>query len=126
MSALLRRRLSRWFPPSTSEAEQSNFNWLATKVGYKDTVVNKAANVKNSQFAQPLFEFSGARRLRRDPYIKNITQLFGDRMMIANATGCSSIYGASFPASPYCTNAQGHGPALQNSSSRTTPSSVLE
>ena len=97
-------------------SEQDNFNWLATKVGYKDTVVNKAANVKNSQFAQPLFEFSGAcAGCGETPYIKNITQLFGDRMMIANATGCSSIYGASFPASPYCTNAQGHGPAWQNS-----------
>ena len=96
--------------------EQKNFNWLSSKVGYKENVVNKAANVKNSQFAQPLFEFSGAcAGCGETPYIKNITQLFGDRMMIANATGCSSIYGASFPASPYCTNAKGHGPAWQNS-----------
>ena len=96
--------------------EQKNFNWLSSKVGYKENVVNKAANVKNSQFAQPLFEFSGAcAGCGETPYIKNITQLFGDRMMIANATGYSSIYGASFPASPYCTNAKGHGPAWQNS-----------
>ena len=72
--------------------------------------------MKNSQFAQPLFEFSGAcAGCGETPYIKGITQLFGDRMMIANATGCSSIYGASFPASPYCTDAHGHGPAWQNS-----------
>ncbi len=98
------------------QQEQKNFNWLVSKVGYKDNVVNKAANVKNSQFAQPLFEFSGAcAGCGETPYIKNITQLFGDRMMIANATGCSSIYGASFPASPYCTDSKGHGPAWQNS-----------
>ncbi|MBR6865482.1 MAG: pyruvate:ferredoxin (flavodoxin) oxidoreductase, partial [Bacteroidales bacterium] len=78
--------------------------------------VNKFANMKNSQFAQPLFEFSGAcAGCGETPNIKTITQLFGDHMMIANATGCSSIYGASFPASPYCTNSQGHGPAWQNS-----------
>ena len=72
--------------------------------------------MKNSQFAQPLFEFSGAcAGCGETPNIKTITQLFGDHMMVANATGCSSIYGASFPASPYCTNAQGHGPAWANS-----------
>jgi pyruvate-ferredoxin/flavodoxin oxidoreductase len=96
--------------------EQKNFDYLNTKVGYKDTVLNKMQSVKNSQFSQPLFEFSGAcAGCGETPYIKNITQLFGDHMMIANATGCSSIYGASFPASPYCTNAQGHGPSWQNS-----------
>ena len=98
------------------QQEQTNFDYLNSKVGYKDTVVNKTANLKNAQFAQPLFEFSGAcAGCGETPYIKNITQLFGDRMMIANATGCSSIYGASFPASPYCTDAKGHGPAWQNS-----------
>ena len=103
-------------PYEGQEAEQENYNWLNTKIGYKENVVNKAANVKNAQFAQPLFEFSGAcAGCGETPYIKNITQLFGDHMMIANATGCSSIYGASFPASPYCTNNQGHGPAWQNS-----------
>ena len=96
-------------------AEQASFDWLNSKVGYKQYVDPKA-NMKNAQFAQPLFEFSGAcAGCGETPYIKNITQLFGDHMMIANATGCSSIYGASFPASPYCTNAQGHGPAWQNS-----------
>lgn len=100
----------------TQEHEQANFDYLHSHVGYKDTVQNKFQNVKNAQFSQPLFEFSGAcAGCGETPYIKTITQLFGDHMMIANATGCSSIYGASFPASPYCTNAQGHGPSWANS-----------
>ena len=95
--------------------EQANYDYLNAKVGYK-TILDPKANMKAAQFAQPLFEFSGAcAGCGETPYIKNITQLFGDHMMIANATGCSSIYGASFPASPYCTNAKGHGPAWQNS-----------
>ena len=99
-----------------NKSEQASFDYLNSKVGYKEDIFNKAANMKNSQFAQPLFEFSGAcAGCGETPYIKNITQLFGDHMMIANATGCSSIYGASFPASPYCTNAKGHGPAWANS-----------
>ncbi|RLB89033.1 MAG: pyruvate:ferredoxin (flavodoxin) oxidoreductase, partial [Deltaproteobacteria bacterium] len=72
--------------------------------------------VKGSQFRQPLFEFSGAcPGCGETPYIKLITQLFGDRMMIANATGCSSIYGGSAPSCPYTVNADGHGPAWANS-----------
>lgn len=72
--------------------------------------------VKGSQFEKPLFEFSGAcAGCGETPYAKVITQLFGDRMMIANATGCSSIWGASMPASPYTTNQQGCGPAWANS-----------
>ena len=103
-------------PFEAESSEQAVFNWLNTKVGYKAEAVNKFQSVKNAQFAQPLFEFSGAcAGCGETPYIKNITQLFGDHMMIANATGCSSIYGASFPASPYCTDAKGHGPAWQNS-----------
>ncbi len=95
--------------------EQAQFDWLSSKVGYK-TPLDPKSNMKAAQFSQPLFEYSGAcAGCGETPYIKNITQLFGDHMMIANATGCSSIYGASFPASPYCTNAQGHGPAWQNS-----------
>ena len=102
-------------PYMDNTAEQDNFDYLNTKVGYK-TVGDPKANMKNSQFAQPLFEFSGAcAGCGETPYIKNITQLFGDHMMIANATGCSSIYGASFPSSPYCTDAHGHGPAWANS-----------
>ena len=96
--------------------EQANFDHLHAHVGYKDTVQNKMGNFKNSQFSQPLFEFSGAcAGCGETPYIKTITQLFGDHMMIANATGCSSIYGASFPASPYCKDANGHGPVFANS-----------
>ncbi len=74
------------------------------------------SSVKGSQFRQPLFEFSGAcPGCGETPYIKLITQLFGDRMLIANATGCSSIYGGSAPSSPYCVNEEGHGPAWANS-----------
>ena len=103
-------------PLQSQEAEQKNFDYLHSHIGYKDNVQPKAGNIKNAQFAQPLFEFSGAcAGCGETPYIKTITQLYGDHMMIANATGCSSIYGASFPASPYCKNADGHGPAWANS-----------
>ena len=102
-------------PYIDNTAEQDNFDFLNSKIGYK-RVFDPKSNMKNAQFAQPLFEFSGAcAGCGETPYIKNITQLYGDHMMIANATGCSSIYGASFPASPYCTDAHGHGPAWQNS-----------
>ena len=100
----------------SQRAEQAHFDYLHANVGYKEDVAPKTQNVKNSQFAQPLFEFSGAcAGCGETPYIKAITQLFGDRMMIANATGCSSIYSAAFPSSPFCKNAEGHGPAWQNS-----------
>ena len=103
-------------PLQSQEAEQKNFDWLHSHIGYKDNVQPKAQNLKNAQFAQPLFEFSGAcAGCGETPYIKTITQLFGDHMMIANATGCSSIYGASFPAAPYCKDANGHGPSWANS-----------
>ncbi len=95
--------------------EAERFAYMHDKVGYK-TVVDKTRSVKNSQFAQPLFEFSGAcAGCGETPYIKAITQLFGDHMNIANATGCSSIYGGSAPSSPYCTDKNGHGPAWANS-----------
>ena len=113
---LAKEKAIKMVPYDTQVAEQANFDYLNSKVGYKEDIVSKSANVKNSQFAQPLFEFSGAcAGCGETPYIKAITQLFGDHMMVANATGCSSIYGASFPASPYCTDAQGHGPAWANS-----------
>lgn len=96
--------------------EDDNWNFMVKNVTYKDNIVPKDKSVKNSQFAQPLFEFSGAcAGCGETPYIKLITQLFGERMMVANATGCSSIYGGSAPSTPYCTNAQGHGPAWANS-----------
>ena len=81
----------------------------------KDHLVEKT-NAKNSQFAKPLFEFSGAcAGCGETPYVKLVTQLFGERMVIANATGCSSIYSGSFPSTPYTTNAEGRGPAWANS-----------
>jgi pyruvate-ferredoxin/flavodoxin oxidoreductase len=88
---------------------------FSTKLPILDDVM-PATSVKGSQFRQPLFEFSGAcPGCGETPYIKVITQLFGDRMLIANATGCSSIYGGSAPSCPYTVNAEGHGPAWANS-----------
>ncbi|MGD0583536.1 MAG: pyruvate:ferredoxin (flavodoxin) oxidoreductase [Bacteroidales bacterium] len=103
-------------PFETQLAEGERWTYMHEKVGYKDTVVDKFVNVKNSQFSQPLFEFSGAcAGCGETPYIKAITQLFGDRMIISNATGCSSIYGGSAPSMPYTANKKGHGPAWANS-----------
>ncbi len=104
--------------PMESQMEQAaNWDYAQKMVAYKDNLINKFANVKNSQFSQPLFEFSGAcAGCGETPYLKCITQLFGEQMMIANATGCSSIYGASAPATPYCRNYRsGYGPAWANS-----------
>ncbi|MCD4774309.1 MAG: pyruvate:ferredoxin (flavodoxin) oxidoreductase [Bacteroidales bacterium] len=97
--------------------EVDRWNYMHEKVGYKDDVVPKDKTVKNSQFAQPLFEFSGAcAGCGETPYIKILTQLFGERMMISNATGCSSIYGGAAPSTPYCPSLKnGHGPAWANS-----------
>jgi pyruvate-ferredoxin/flavodoxin oxidoreductase len=97
--------------------EQTRFDYLDKVVGYKDQVADKYRSVKNSQFAQPLFEFSGAcTGCGETPYIKNITQLFGERMIVANATGCSSIYGGSAPSTPYTANYKsGKGVAWANS-----------
>lgn len=103
-------------PLASQMKETENWNYLVKNVSYKDTVVDKHKTVKNSQFAQPLFEFSGAcAGCGETPYVKLITQLFGDRMIIANATGCSSIYGGSAPSTPYTVNAEGKGPAWANS-----------
>jgi len=95
--------------------EQANYDYMHSKVGYKE-VVDKTQNVKNIGFAQPLFEFSGAcAGCGETPYLKTISQLFGDRMMVSNATGCTSIYSAAYGSAPYCKNAAGHGPAWDNS-----------
>jgi pyruvate-ferredoxin/flavodoxin oxidoreductase len=103
-------------PLETQLAEAERWTYMHEKVGYKDNIVDKFVNVKNSQFAQPLFEFSGAcAGCGETPYIKAITQLFGDRMIVSNATGCSSIYGGSAPSTPYTHNKAGHGPAWANS-----------
>ncbi|MCD4832375.1 MAG: pyruvate:ferredoxin (flavodoxin) oxidoreductase [Bacteroidales bacterium] len=103
-------------PLDSQLVEDERWDYMHNKVGYKDTILPKEKSIKNSQFAQPLFEFSGAcAGCGETPYIKAITQLFGDRMMVANATGCSSIYGGSAPSTPYCTNSEGKGPAWANS-----------
>jgi pyruvate-ferredoxin/flavodoxin oxidoreductase len=104
-------------PLGTQQAEIARWNYMDQNVTVKEKVVDKFQSVKNSQFAQPLFEFSGAcAGCGETPYIKLITQLFGERMMVANATGCSSIYGGSAPSTPYCKNKEtGHGPAWANS-----------
>ena len=93
-----------------------NANWnFALELPTLDLPVKKAS-VKGSQYLQPLFEFSGAcAGCGETPYVKLVTQLFGDRMIVANATGCSSIYGGSAPTCPYTVNKQGHGPAWANS-----------
>ncbi|MBQ9586046.1 MAG: pyruvate:ferredoxin (flavodoxin) oxidoreductase [Muribaculaceae bacterium] len=95
---------------------QKLWDYCVANVTSKQDLVDIKNNVKNSQFATPLFEFSGAcSGCGETPYVKLISQLFGDREMVANATGCSSIYSASVPSSPYTTNEKGHGPAWANS-----------
>ncbi len=102
--------------PMHTIVKEENENWnAALKLEKKAVDVNKAS-IKGSQFLQPLFEFSGAcAGCGETPYIKLITQLYGDRMIVANATGCSSIYGGSAPTCPYTVNEKGHGPAWSNS-----------
>ena len=96
--------------------EAKTWEYLVHNVASKQDLVDIKQSPKNSQFAQPLFEFSGAcSGCGETPYVKLISQLFGDRQMIANATGCSSIYSASIPSTPYTTNAKGQGPAFDNS-----------
>ena len=96
--------------------EAANWEYLVHNVASKQDLVDIKQSPKNSQFAQPLFEFSGAcSGCGETPYVKLISQLFGDRQMIANATGCSSIYSASIPSTPYTKNAKGQGPAFDNS-----------
>ena len=100
---------------SQTEVQIPNWNFAVENVSYKDTIMDKFS-VKGSQFSQPLLEFSGAcAGCGETPYIKAITQLYGDRMMIANATGCTSIWGGSSPSMPYCKNAEGKGPVFCNS-----------
>ena len=103
-------------PLETQMAEQENWDYCVKKVTSKQDLVDVKLNPKNSQFATPLFEFSGAcSGCGETPYVKLVSQLFGDRQMIANATGCSSIYSGSIPSTPYTTNAKGQGPAWANS-----------
>ena len=103
--------------PIAEEVEEgvSNWKYASEKVTIKDGLMDKIS-VKGSQFCKPYFEFSGAcAGCGETAYVKTVTQLFGDRMMIANATGCSSIWGASAPSTPYTTDANGRGPSWANS-----------
>jgi pyruvate-ferredoxin/flavodoxin oxidoreductase len=103
-------------PLESQEDEIGRWEYITKNVTYKDTLLPKDAAIKNTQFAQPLFEFSGAcAGCGETPYIKLVTQLFGDRMIVANATGCSSIYGGSAPSTPYTVNSVGKGVAWANS-----------
>ena len=106
------------FNPDAEEMKKEAANWeyLVKNVKTKQDLVDIKQSPKNSQFATPLFEFSGAcSGCGETPYVKLISQLFGDREMIANATGCSSIYSASIPSTPYTMNEKGQGPAFDNS-----------
>ena len=98
-------------PLESQVKEAENWTYAVETVSIKEDAVSDK-NVKASQFAKPYFEFSGAcAGCGETPYIKLVTQLFGDRMYITNASGCSSAYGGSTPSSPYCTDKQGRGPA---------------
>ncbi|SHI58114.1 pyruvate-ferredoxin/flavodoxin oxidoreductase [Clostridium amylolyticum] len=102
-------------PQESQHVEIPNWEFATEKVAPKQNPMNKLT-LKGSQFEQPLLEFSGAcAGCGETPYAKLVTQLFGDRMMVANATGCSSIWGGSAPSTPYTRNAQGRGPAWANS-----------
>jgi len=103
-------------PLETQLGVQAEWDYCVANVASKQHLVDVKANVKNSQFATPLFEFSGAcSGCGETPYVKLISQLYGDHEMVANATGCSSIYSGSVPSTPYTVNDKGHGPAWGNS-----------
>jgi pyruvate-ferredoxin/flavodoxin oxidoreductase len=103
-------------PIAERQEDVKLWDTMIEKVSNKANLTDITKSIKNSQFSQPLFEFSGAcAGCGETPYIKLITQLFGSRMMVANATGCSSIYGGSCPSMPYTTNEEGRGPAWANS-----------
>ncbi|MBR3951026.1 MAG: pyruvate:ferredoxin (flavodoxin) oxidoreductase [Bacteroidaceae bacterium] len=97
-------------------SQAANWDYCVKNVKSKQNLVDVKSNPKNSQFATPLFEFSGAcSGCGETPYVKLLTQLYGEREMVANATGCSSIYSGSVPSTPYTANAEGRGPAWGNS-----------
>ncbi|MDE6371237.1 MAG: 4Fe-4S dicluster domain-containing protein, partial [Duncaniella sp.] len=103
-------------PLETQLDVQKEWDYCVAHVASKQHLVDTKATVKNSQFAQPLFEFSGAcSGCGETPYVKLISQLFGDHEIVANATGCSSIYSGSVPSTPYTKNAKGEGVAWANS-----------
>ena len=110
-----RKALNMAAQPPIRESEKENWNFFLNLPEVDRTAI-KLSSVKNSQLLQPLFEFSGAcAGCGETPYIKLVTQLFGDRTIIANATGCSSIYGGNLPTTPYTHNSDGRGPAWSNS-----------
>ncbi len=101
--------------PPLREQERANWDFF-TSLPEVDTSALNMNQIKNSQLAEPLFEFSGAcSGCGETPYLKLLTQLFGDHMMVANATGCSSIYGGNLPTTPWSANREGRGPAWANS-----------
>ncbi len=101
--------------PALREQERANWDFFLT-LPEVDRNTAKVDTIKGSQFLQPLFEFSGAcSGCGETPYIKLVTQLFGDRTVVANATGCSSIYGGNLPTTPWTKNSDGRGPAWSNS-----------
>ena len=103
-------------PFEGQEAEAANWEYCVKNVKSKQNLIDIQQSAKNSQFATPLFEFSGAcSGCGETPYLKLISQLFGDREIASNATGCSSIYSGSIPSTPYTKNEEGHGPAWANS-----------
>ena len=103
-------------PLETQLDKQPGWDYCVKEVESKQALVDIKSNVKNSQFANPYFEFSGAcSGCGETPYVKLISQLYGDHEMVANATGCSSIYSGSVPSTPYTKDATGHGPAWGNS-----------
>ena len=103
-------------PLEGQEQEAKNWDWCVEHVKTKQHLVDIQSNVKNSQFATPLFEFSGAcSGCGETPYLKLISQLFGDREIVGNATGCTSIYSAAVPSTPYTKNEKGCGPTWSNS-----------
>jgi pyruvate-ferredoxin/flavodoxin oxidoreductase len=102
--------------PPLRESERANWDFFLAELPLPDRRQLKINSVKGSQLLEPLFEFSGAcEGCGETPYVKLVSQLFGDRMLVANATGCSSIYGGNLPTTPWTTNAEGRGPAWSNS-----------
>ena len=110
-----RRAINMAFQPPLREPERENYKFFLALPDYDRTKLN-LKSVKGSQLCQPLFEHSGAcAGCGETPYVKLLTQLYGDRAVIGNATGCSSIYGGNLPTTPYCVNAAGQGPTWNNS-----------
>ncbi|MDD4888904.1 MAG: pyruvate:ferredoxin (flavodoxin) oxidoreductase [Phycisphaerae bacterium] len=110
-----RKAINMEFQPPLRESERANFTFFLNIPEF-DRAKLKVNTVKGSQLLRPLFEFSGAcAGCGETPYLKLLTQLFGDRMVVGNATGCSSIYGGNLPTTPYAKNADGRGPAWNNS-----------